>query len=274
MLGKSKKAKICRLLLLIVVVLLVVYFAQQPKNDREWTEDQRLLPQAEITGDSVTLKNVRNFVYRSTKDYDIEYYDKTYDLNALETVDYIVVPFGGIGAAHTFLSFGFSTGDYVSVSVEIRKEEGEFYTPLRGFFRNYEIMYVVADERDVIKLRTNFRENDVYLYPIKTDTEKVRELFLDVFERVNELVEEPEFYNTLTNSCTSNVAQHVNKISPNRIPFDLRLILPKNSDMLAYELGLIDTELPVEQLRDGHNITPIAQEHGDSEEFSLRIRGK
>jgi hypothetical protein len=258
---------------LFTVLLLGLWYASKtPSNDREWSLDQQVLPYAEIAGDEITVYNIRNFSYQSTSEYTPAYYDKTFSLSELTSVDYIVEPFGSIGAAHTFVSFGFSTGDYLAISVEIRKEVDESFSPIKGLLRNYELMYVVADERDVVKLRTNYRQNDVYLYPIDTSLENKQQLFVDMLTRVNELKEKPEFYNTLTNTCTTNIADHVNEITPSRIPWDLRLLFPENSDELAYELGLLDNSIPLEELRKQHLINEEAEKYADSAYFSKLIR--
>ncbi|MEY3783701.1 MAG: hypothetical protein RLZZ230_23 [Candidatus Parcubacteria bacterium] len=270
----SIKKRFAVVLFVPVVFFAAWYFLQSPSNNRNWTPDQQLLPYAAMNNGLAEVFNIRNFSYTAVGEYTPAYYNKTFDLSELETVDYIVEPFNGIGAAHTFLSFGFSTGDYLAVSVEIRKEVGESFSPLKGILRNYEIMYVVADERDVIKLRTNFRKDDVYLYPVKTTKENMQKVFVDIMNRINTLKDKPEFYNTLTNTCTTNIVSHVNTIVPGRIPHDLRLLLPKNSDELAYELGLIDTSLPLEELRRKHRINELAEQYADSLDFSQKIRGQ
>ena len=196
------------------------------------------------------------------------------DLNKIEKVWYVVEPFSGIpGSAHTFLSFEFENNQFVSISVEIRKEKGETYNPIKGLFNKYELMYVIADERDVIKLRSNYRKDLVYVYPAKTTKEKAQELFLDMVERANNLSQHPEFYNTITNTCTTNIVAHVNKITPDRVPFfNLRILLPANSDKLAYDLGLIDTDLSFEQARTRYFINDRAMKYADDPNFSIKIR--
>lgn len=138
--------------------------------------------------------------------------------------------------AHTFLSFEFEGDQFVSISVEIRKEKGEVYHPIKGLFNKYELMYVVADERDTIKLRSNYRKDLVYLYPINTTKEESVLLFLDMVNRVNNVNESPEFYNTVTNTCTTNIVEHVNKITPKRVPLFNLKYSTTNSHRLAYEL--------------------------------------
>ncbi len=259
----------------IVVLFGIVALITQPSNDREWNDDQTILPRVEINGDTVSIFNIRSFEYASTTSYTARYYDKTFDLKKLQRVWYIVEPFEGIpGSAHTFLSFEFEGEHFVAISVEIRKEKGESYHPFKGLFNRYELMYVIADENDVIKLRSNHRKDLVYVYPIKTTTEKAQLLFLDMVQRANDVSANPEFYNTLTNTCTTNIVQHIQKISPRIMPFfDVRILLPANSDKLAYDLGLIDTDLTFEQARLKFNINERAMLYADDPEFSKRIRG-
>lgn len=257
----------------IAIIFIIFFYSQQPSNNRDWTQDQKILPYAEfLKDDKILVRNIRNFEYRSTSDYTPNYYNKTFDLNKLTSVDYLVEPFGSIGAAHTFISFGFKGTDFVSISVEIRKEKEEEFSPIKGVLKQYELMYVIADEKDVVALRTNHRKDPVYLYPIKTTQEKMQILFLNMLKRANKLKETPEFYNTLTNTCTTNIANHVNEITPNKIPWDIRLLLPENSDELAYEIGLIDNSLTLEQSRKKYLINDRAKLYANDPNFSIKIR--
>ncbi len=198
----------------------------RPSHFRDWVPEQALLPQAEVHGSQVTIRNVRNCQYFANDVYLVDYYDKTVDLNAVRSVDYIVVPFTGFPAlAHTMMSFEIQQPDgktdYLAVSVETRKEKSERYNPVKGSARQYELMYVLADERDVLQLRTNFNREDVFLYHTTATPEAARMLLADVLGRVNELAKKPEFYDTLTNNCTSNIVDHVNRIKPNRVVADV-----------------------------------------------------
>ena len=242
-------------------------------NTREWVPDQSVLSYAEIREPLVTVHNVRNCDYRTEKDFTVQHYDKTVDLRELDSVYFIVVPFPDMPSlAHTMLSFGFANRDYLGVSVEVRREKGETYNPLRGMFNQYEIMYVVADERDLIGLRSNLRLNDVFVYRAKATPEQAKTLFLDMMQRANKLAKQPEFYNTLTNNCTTNIVQHVNHLAPHKVPLDYRVLLPGYSDRLAYDLGLLDTPLPYEQAREQARITQLAYLYRDSPSFSQEIR--
>lgn len=269
----SKRKIFLAILILSFLGIFLWQISLKPSNDRNWTADQEILPWVQIENDNITIHNVRDFSYRQTTDYDINYQTKNYRLDDLVSLDYLVAPFSGIGAAHTFLSFGFEDGDYLAVSVEIRKKEGDKFSPLRGLFRQYELMYVLGTEEDIIKLRTNHRQEDVYLYPTKTTPEQIQVLFLDVLRRINQLAIEPEFYNTITNNCTTNLALHINNVWPQTIPrFDPRLVFPKNSDILIYNLGLLDISTNPKDSRDNYYINDKAQRHEPGENFSALIR--
>lgn len=258
----------------IASYLLLVLFVH-PSNERDWSPDQQRLATAELSDDSVRVRNVRNALYRSTTDFDVHWEDRSYDLRRLESVWFVVEPFATWrGPAHTFLSFGFGDGDYVAISVEIRKERGESFSPLLGLLRQYELTYIVGDEHDLIGLRTNYRHDDVYLYPMRATPDAARTLFVSMLERANALAAKPEFYNTLTNTCTSNIVDHVNLIAPNPIPFSYKTVLPAYSDDLAFDLGLIDTDLPREQFRAAFRINDLALKHADGADFSEAIRSR
>ncbi len=260
------------LILLLGIALAITHFVTSPSNDRNWNLDQAILPFAEINNNFVSVHNIRDFTYASTTSYTVNYYDKTFDLNKIKKVWYVVEPFSGLpGSAHTFLSFEFEDNQFVAISVEIRKEKGETYDPIKGIFNQYEIMYVIADEQDVIKLRSNYRKDEVYVYPIKTT--KAQELFLDMIKRVNNLKDHPEFYNTVTNNCTTNIVRHVDTITPKRVPFfNLQVLFPSNSDKLAYKLGLIDTDLSFEDARIRYHINDRAMKYASDPNFSVKIR--
>lgn len=244
-----------------------------PSNHRHWAPDQAILPRAEFDGNKVTVRNVRNCTYLADREYIVNHYDQTYDLTSLETVDFILVPFADMPRiAHAMLSFGFGNGQYVTVSVEARFEEGEEYSLLLGAARQYEIMYVVADERDLIRLRTRHRSADVYVYKARATSEQARALFVDVMRRVNNLYAEPEFYDLLANNCTTNVAHHVNNIVPGRVPYGIEVLLPGLSDKFAYDLGLLDKQLPFEETKRAARVNDLAEQFYDAPDFSTRIR--
>jgi hypothetical protein len=245
----------------------------QPSHHRRWQSSLAVLPYAELRGNQMRIHHIRNCRYRSEDDYVVDYYDATFDLDRLASIDFIVVPFEDMPElAHTMLSFGFDDGRYVVVSAEARLEEGETYSPIAGLLSQYELMYVVGDERDLILLRTEHRQAEVYMYRIKTTPAQRREMLTHVAQRMNELLDRPEFYDTLTNNCTTNIVRHVNEIAPGRIPLDYRVLLPGASDRLAYELGLVDTDLPFNVVKRRAHINQVAHKYRDDPDFSAKIR--
>ena len=271
--------KILKIFVYIILISIVVYtfliIFIRPSLDRDWNSDMVTLATSDTTDSGiVSIKNIRNIDYTTTKDYKVRYYDKEFDLNKLESVWYMVEPFAGhgAGAAHTLVSFGFEGGDYVAVSVEIRKEKGESFGAIKGLLRQYELVYVIADEKDVIKLRSNYRKDNVFLYPVQTSRENMKKLFISMLDRANKLATEPEFYNTLTSTCTTNIVSHINDIVPGRIPFSFKTLMPAYSDELAHELGLIDNSRPLEELREKYQINERAEKYAEDPEWSRRIR--
>lgn len=246
----------------------------KPSNDRDWSPDLAVVPHARFRGEYVDVYNIRNCSYFSEGVYTLDSYHKTFDLRELDSVDFFVVPFRSApNLAHTMLSFGFAGRDYLSISVEARFQKGEAYSPLSGVMRQFELMYVIADERDVVRLRTRHRDVDVYRYQAQVEPEKARALLVDMLRRANKLAIEPEFYDTLTNNCTTNIVRHVNAITPNKIPWSPDVLLPGRSDRLAYRLGLLDSSVPFEQLKARARINDLAEQYYDAPDFSRRIRG-
>ncbi len=255
-----------------VVAFLFWYFFQTPSNERDWSADQEALSSIRFAGDTVYINDIRNYTYTSTSDYKPSYYNKEINLNSVQSVDFIVEPFESIGGAHTFLSFGFDDGSYIAISIEIRKEVGESFSPWKGILRQYELMYVIADERDVIDLRANHRKDDVYLYPTLTDRDDARALFVDMLTRAEKLREVPEFYNTLTSNCTTNIVGHINTLRDTPLSWDYRMLFPEDSDVLAKELGFILPDMTIEEARPKYRINKKAEEFKDDPLFSQRIR--
>ena len=271
--------KIRILVPLLIIALLALagwrWSRVQPSHDRPWAVGQELLPEAVVQRDSVIIRNLRAFSYDSSGNVrTASYRTGAYDLNKLETVWFVLAPFesDNRGPAHSFLTFGFADSQYVAVSVEARKEIGEEYSLVKGLLKQYEIMYVIGEEADLIKLRVA-RRDDVYLYPIRTTPEKVRKLFVQMLEHANRLRAEPEFYNTLTNNCTTKILEHANRVASRKIPYGREVLLPGYADELAARLGLIDTNLPIDEARRRFHINARAERaFGDDVHFSTRIR--
>ena len=245
----------------------------EPSNYRDWVPEQAVLATADVQGNLVTVHNIRNCRWRTFDDFTLSHYDKTFDLSKLTAVDFIVVPFNETPSlGHTMLSFCFDDESYLTLSVEIRKERGESFNPVSGFFQQFELMYVLADEADVIQRRVNCDLSDVFLYRATATPEQARKLFLDVVRRTNKLAREPEFYDTLTNNCTTNIRNHINHLKPDKVPYDYRVLLPGYSDRLAYDLGLIERRGSYEETRLRSRVNYQAYLYRDDPGFSQKIR--
>jgi Domain of unknown function (DUF4105) len=194
---------------LAVFLLLVAWWSTIPASqDRDWAPEYAKLAYATINGDLVTIHNIRNFDYRTETDFTPRYYTKTFDLRQLDSVDVIASYWMGDAIAHIFLSFGFSGKDFIAISIETRRQRHQSYSTVAGFFKQYELFYVVADERDLIRLRTNYRKDppeDVYIYRTRAPADNARRLFLDYIREINSLAKKPEFYNALTTNCTTSI---------------------------------------------------------------------
>jgi hypothetical protein len=258
----------------LFAVLLVWWSTIEPSNDRNWKPEVAVLPYATIDGDLVTVHNIRNFDYRDETDFSVAYYDKAFDLRELSAVDLVASYWAGPDIAHIFVSFGFNDRDHLAVSIERRDEADEGYSTVRGLFRQYEEIYIAADERDVIRLRTNFRQDppeDVYLYRVNGPVENGRRLFMAYINRMNSLHEAPEFYNTLTSNCTTNIWMH-SHVNPEHPPFSWKVLLSGHVPEYLYELGRLDSTLPFAELKQRSRIGDAARAHGDDPDFSRRIR--
>ncbi len=255
-----------------VAVPIVLVSFRSPSHQRDWKAEYAVLPKAEFAGDSVTIRNIRNFSY--TDDGAIReasYYDETYDISTLTSIWYGISHFYGYGFAHTLLSFGFEGDKYLTISVEARQKVGQSYGPIAGLFRNYELIYVIGDERDIIGLRTHIRSERVYLYKIIAEKQAATEVFLGMLKSVNEIYERPRFYNTLTDNCTTNLLKYSKRLSWFDRLFNYKIILPGYSDELAYDLGIIANDRPLADMRRQARIDPNGIAINDPD-FSLRIR--
>lgn len=193
--------------------------SQKPSLNRDWDRVDSLLPSVNWSGENtVTIKNIRNHLWTTDTDFTARYYEDTFDLTKLSALHYVITPFSDSdGPAHTMLTFTFEDGKHLAISGEIRKERGESFDAISGILNQYELIYVIATEEDIIKLRTNYRKNEVYMYPISTEKEKIQTLFRSMLIRANKLTQEPEFYNTLWNNCTTSLLTHANALRDNKL---------------------------------------------------------
>jgi Domain of unknown function (DUF4105) len=258
---------------LALVAIGVWWGGLTPSNERDWQPEVARLAYATIDDDMVTVHNVRNFDYRTETDFTPAYYDRTYDLKKLDSGDLVAVYWMGPAIAHLFLSFGFGD-DRLAISIEARKEKGEGYSSAKGFFRQYELYYVVADERDVVRVRTNYRKDppeDVYIYPLRAPPENLRRVFLEYMRKMNALREHPEFYNTLTTNCTTAILMNT-RVNPESLPLSWKVLVSGYTPAYVYESGRMDRSLPFEERKRRSLVNAAAQAADQAPDFSQRIR--
>ena len=260
---------------LVACALVITWWVFIPAtNERDWQTDVSVAPWVTQDGDLVTVHGVRNFEYRTETDFTPRWEDRTYDLRQLDSGDLIAVYWAGKAIAHVMVSFGFAGRDYLAVSIETRKARGQSYSTLAGIYKQYELVYIAGDERDLIGLRTSFRtpQEDVYVYRVQTSRENLRRLFLDYMKGMNDIREHPQFYNTLTTNCTTTVLLHtrVNQAPP----WSWKILLSGYVPDYAYELGRLDQRVPFAELERQARVNDRAHGHERSPDFSQRIRAQ
>lgn len=254
------------------------WLAVHPRRDRAWSLGQERAPIVTIAGDIVTIDHVRNAAWRSATEVDMRWETRRYDLRAVRTVDLVVEPFDDWrGLAHIFVTFGLEGGEHVAISIESRREAVEPYSPLRGLFRHYELLYIIGDERDLIGLRANIRRDPVYVFPTRATPDEARALFVAMITRAHTLGQRPEFYNTLTATCATGLLRHVNEVRTHKVSaLDWRIIFPGYADELAWDLGLFQMGGTLEEARERHLINERSafEPMLDGATWSRKIRGE
>ena len=264
--GRGKGIVIC---LAGFALVLAWWLTLKPSNDRAWQPDVAQTAWAEIDGDHVTIHNVRNCDYRTEGDYTPHWETRSYDLSQVRGMDLFLTYWGSPWIAHPIVSFQFGDNDYIAMSIETRKEVGEQYSAIRGFFRYYELIYTVSDERDVVRLRTNYRKGEeAYLFHTRATPEHARATFLNYLKKINQIRNRPEWYNALTNNCTTNIAALAGEPK-----WDWRVLLNGHADQMLYERGDLATgNLSFAQLKEQAHINAAARAANDAPDFSRRIR--
>ena len=259
----------------LFALLLTLWRTQlQPSNDRDWMPENAVLAYASIDGDRITLHNIRNFDYRSETDFTPAYYDRTFDLRQLDSVDLFAVYWMGPAIAHAFLSFGFADGNHVAISIEARKERGEGYSTVQGFFRQYELYYAVGDERDIVRLRTNYRHDppeQVYLYRLRGSSDSARRLFLAYVGEINSLKDHAAWYNALTSNCTNSI-WFLARLLPGHLAYSWKILISGYLPEYLYEQGRLDTSVPFAELQQRAQVNDLAHAADQAPDFSQRIR--
>jgi hypothetical protein len=266
----------CRKALGLVFLVVVVWHLLIPASqDRPWRREVAVLPRAVVDGDQVRLVNYRNFVYRSALDFDALYEEREIDVSRIDSLD-LFISYWKIGpVAHTFVSFNFDDGSPpVCISIEVRPEIGESFDPFSSMFKQFEIIYIVGDERDLVGVRTEHRDEDVFLYRMNADSEAVRSLFRIYINRINQLADRPEWYHLLVDNCTINVIRYARKVGGPHRRFDVNHLLNGFIDSYLYYLGLLDTQFPFDELRQRSHINDAARVAATDEtvDFSTWIR--
>ncbi len=255
----------------LFVAVLGWWLSLEPSNDRDWLPDVARISRATLEGERLTIRNVRNFTYRSDSDFDANWETRSWDLSELRGMDMFMSYWDSPAIAHTIVSWEFEQGPPLAISIETRKEVGESYSAVKGFFRQFELYYVVADERDVVGVRASHRGEQLRLYHLKQPPGAARAILLDYLRRINELAETPRWYNAATHNCTTTIRQHMQHVGLDN-PLDWRVLVNGRLDELGYERGGIDTSLTFEALREASDITEKARRGTSGSDFSAFIR--
>jgi hypothetical protein len=258
-------------LALAVALATVAWARVAPSSAGDWPPEVGRLAHATIEGDRVTIRNVRNFEWQGTDRFVERWETRTYALSSLERLDLIASYWAGPHIAHLVVSFGFATDDQLVASIEIRRRRDQAYSTMEGLFRNFELIYILGDERDLIRLRTTFRKESVHLFRLRTPPERVRRMFLEYLRTVNELADRPRFYNTIATNCTTQI-RVAGMAAGATIPWSWKLLLTGHTPEYLYERGAPDTRLPFAELFRRSQINEAADRAGDSPDFSRAIR--
>src|SRR6266576_7023031 len=253
------------------VLVLIWWLTLSPTNDSDWQPDVAQKGWADIQGDEVTLHNVRNCDYRTETDYTPHWETRTVRISQITGIDLAIDYWGSPWIAHPIVSFQFADAPPLCFSIETRKTVGQTYSTIGGLYRQYALIYLVADERDVIRLRTNYRNEDIYLYHLTVAPDRARERFLEYVHSLNALRTQPRWYNAITTNCTTSIrSQHPSK---ERIPWDWRILLNGKGDELLYkDGGLVTDGLPFAELKAQSLINDRAKRADTSPDFSQLIR--
>jgi len=256
---------------LAFLMLMLWWGTLKPSNTRVWSDDVAQLMTGTINGNQVTVQNVRNFSWRSDEDFDPHWETRSYDLDRLTSADLVLSSWGVPAIAHAMISFGFDNGSFVVFSVEIRKQRGQAFSAIGGFFKEYEQTIVAADERDIIRVRTNIRGEDDHIYRLRMTKSDMRALFIAYIDAANRLARKPAFYNSATSNCTTLVYRMAKQIEPG-LPLDSSLLLTGRLPQYLYRIGALDKQVPLDVLTERGHITERALASSPDENFSQVIR--
>ncbi|HEV2512772.1 DUF4105 domain-containing protein [Bosea sp. (in: a-proteobacteria)] len=260
----------------LFVGLLGWWAGLKPSHERDWIPELAHLPQMSVAENHLTVTNLRHFTWRTENDYDQRWETRSYDLSRIQGADLFLSYWSGEAIAHLLISFTFADSDPLTISIEIRREKGEEWSALAGFFRNYEMAYVVADERDLIGLRTQARGEDTRLFRLNATPQQARDLLLAYAADINRLAQQPRWYNTLTTNCTTVVYHLVGQVAPGwkfSLPLDPRVLLSGYLPGYLRDIGSVRQDMPLDELVKLSHIGEKARSlKPDSPEFSRVIR--
>jgi len=272
----SRKPRMRCIFVGLVLGVLTWFLSIPPSHDRDWLTDVAIMPRSTIEGDRILISGYQDFSYRQWNDFDANYHEREVFLSHLTSVDFYISYWKEGPIAHTFLSFNFDNAPPVCISIEVRPEVGEGFAPIASMFKQFELIYVVGDERDLVRSRTNFRHEDLYLYRIQAQPEVVQKLFMIYMKRINELSDNPEWYHLLKNNCTLNIIRYKkNAVGSASWTFDYRHLFNGWVDSYLYQAGYLDSSMPFEELRKKSLINQFAKDTDNdisARDFSSRIR--
>jgi hypothetical protein len=265
--------KIIYLALIICIVVVGIFVSTKPRNNKQWEEDFKVLTNVEVSDEYYTFDNVRDWQWNKSGAVSKNYTQKTLNINELDKVWFLLQPFdSNKRLAHTFLTFDFTNGDSIVLSIEARREDNEKYNGLLGVFKKYEIMYMWGTENDLLLKRAVYDNQTVYMYPLNTSDQFKKQLFINFVNKTNSLYTKPEFYNTLTSNCTNSLAMVANQVKPKTVPVHVSWWLTGLSDKYLYNLKYISNNQPFEQKQQSHNVNQFANQNYTNENFNKMLR--
>jgi len=266
----------CRIIRFSLFLIILIAWQQiTPTHNKLWADNLSQLPSVTLQGKTIHIQNIRDFIYQSETDYTVNYIDKTYQLSELTELDYILSFWDNNEAiAHTMFSFGFKNDEHLVISVEVRHKKGEEYGGFSGLYKQFELIYILATERDIIQLRTNFRQEEVYRYPIKLPQTAIQTLFNTIITRVNSIHETPEFYNTLSQNCFTSLAADFWSLGDNKSRLDYRMLANGFSDEMLYERGRLKSKLSFADTKKKSHINQYTEPNIYNPHYSKQIRPK
>ena len=263
---------------IVIIWIIIRHLKLRPSNDRSWVNDNNKLAKAEFEDNLVTIRNVRDFRWRTTKDFDENWIDMKFDLNKISKLWFVLEYFEPKRKqmAHTIMVFESEDGERIACSIEVRREKGERYHPLKGLFRQYELIYVWSTESDVIGVRTRCRRKSVtHLFEaIVLGPGNERRMFESYLNRTNKLRISPEWYNTITNTCSTNIVRHVNEVYPGRVPRTMAILLPGISPRILKKNNLVKMGASIDESMESSKIDEKAINWNGESDFGDWIRSK